>query len=250
METMLCAALLLIFLVAANCPTAAAVVEQGQVVSKDQLIAPLAPDRDHPLPRVVIKIDEDDLSSASGAQKVLVVHCRATPTPKFGLNDDVIAVAFHDDEKYRIAEVLQSDAGVVDGELNSENDYEEEFISINNLRFLYVRDRISGTGGIVEHNIYTISGAANLVTIPFADLRKPKLLNAGEELRNGYYKFKGEGFDFEAGIYEPQDPECCPAKGAYHAQLRLQGGFQQNTAAHSSAPDFKFVVIKEWRTKD
>jgi hypothetical protein len=88
------------------------------------------------------------------------------------------------------------------------------------------------------------------VTIPFADLRKPKLLNPGEELRNGYYKFNGESFDFEAGIYRPQDPECCPTGGAYHAQLKLQAGFQQNTDTHNSAPGFKFVVVKEWRTKD
>ena len=198
--------------------------EQGQVVSKDQLIAPLAPEQDHPLPRVVIKVDEDDLSSASGATDVLVVHYRAAPTSKYSFNDDIVAIAFRQGEKYKIAEVLQSDAGVVDGELDSENDYDEEFISINDLRFLYVRNRISGSGGIVEHSVYTISGAANLVTIPFADLRRPKLLNAGEELRNGYYKFNDGGFDFEAGIYEPQDPECCPANGAYHAHLKLEGG--------------------------
>ena len=92
------------------------------------------------------------------------------------------------------------------------------------------------SGGIVEHSVYTISGAANLVTIPFADLRKPKLLNAREELRNGYYKFNDGGFDFEAGIYEPQDPECCLANGAYHAHLKLEGGSDRlmHTVQHLS----------------
>lgn len=247
---MLRSALLLIFVTAAGYLAAGSVVERGQVVSKDQLIAPLAPEQDHPLSRVVIKVDEDGLSYASGLKDVLVVHYRATPASRYSFNDDVVAIAFRDGENYRIAEVLQSDAGVVDGELDSQNEYEEEFISINNLRFLYVRNRFSGTGGIVEHNVYTISGAGTLVTIPFADLQKPKLLNPGEELRNGYYKFNGESFDFEAGIYRAQDPECCPTDGAYHAQLKLQSGFQQNTDTHNSAPGFKFVVVKEWRTKD
>lgn len=223
-------------------------LERGQVVSKDQLIAALAPEQDHPLPRVVIKVDEGDLSSASGATHVLVVHYRATPTSKYSFNDDVVAIAFRNGEKYKIAEVLQSDAGLVNGELHSENDYDEEFVSINDLRFLYVRNRISGSGGIVEHNVYTILDADNLVTVPFADLRKPNLLNAGEELRNGYYKFNGGSFDFEAGIYRPQDPECCPANGVYHAQLKLEGTLRQNRGSPSD--NFKFAVVKEWRTRD
>src|SRR6185437_741295 len=69
--------LFLIFVAAANCVAAAGVAEPGQIVSKDQLIAPLAPEQDHPLPRVVIKVDEDNLSSAAGAKDVLVVHYRA-----------------------------------------------------------------------------------------------------------------------------------------------------------------------------
>lgn len=242
-------ALLLVFVSVAACLAAGAVAERGQVVSKDQLVAPLAPEQDHPLPRVVIKVDEDDLSSASGAKDVLVVHYRATPTSTYSFNDDVVVIAFRDGENYRIAEVLQSDAGMVNGELDSQNEYDEEFVSINNMRFLYVRNRVSGTGGIVEHNVYTVSGAASLEIIPFADLRKPKLLNPREEVRNGHYKLSGEDFDFEAGIYQPQDPECCPANGAYHAQLKLQGGFQQKTAGPGSVNDFKFVVVKDWRTK-
>ena len=242
--------LFLIFVAAANCVAAAGVAEPGQIVSKDQLIAPLAPEQDHPLPRVVIKVDEDNLSSAAGAKDVLVVHYRAKPTSKYSFHDDVVAIAFRDGENYRVAEVLQSDAGIVNGELDSENEYEEEFISINNMRFLYVRNRVSGSGGVVEHNVYSVSRAANLEIIPFPDLKKPKLLNPGEELRNGYFKFSGEGFDFEAGIYQPQDPECCPANGAYHAQLKLQGSFQPSTAPPGTAPDYEFVVVKEWRTKD
>jgi hypothetical protein len=70
-------ALFLIFLAAANCPTVAAAIERGQVVSKDALVAPLSPEPDHPLPRNVIKVDEDQLSSASGATDILVVHYRA-----------------------------------------------------------------------------------------------------------------------------------------------------------------------------
>lgn len=250
MRAMLRSALLLIFVTVAEYLAAGAVVEQGQVVSKDQLVAPLAPEQDHPLPRVVLKVDEDNLSSPSGVKDVLVVHYRATPTSKYSFNDDVVAIAFRDGENYRVAEVLQSDAGLVDGELDSQNEYEEGFISINQQRFLYVRNRFSGTGGVVEHDVYTIAGAGNLVAIPFADLRKPKLLNPGEESRNGYFKFNGESFDFEAGIYQPQDPECCPTNGTYHAQLKLQGSFQQNTGKSSSAPDFRFAVVKEWRTKD
>jgi hypothetical protein len=170
-----------IFLVVTNFGTFAAAVERGLVVSRDELIAPLAPEPDHPLPRVVIKVDEDEMSSSSGAKDVVVIHYRAVPTSKYSFNDDVVAIAIREDDRYKLAEVLQSDAGVVAGDLESQNDYEEEFVSVNGLRFLYIRNRISGTGDIVEQDVYRISGASTLVALPFADLRKTKTLKAGEE---------------------------------------------------------------------
>jgi hypothetical protein len=150
-------------------------------------------------------------------------------------------------DKYEILKILDSDASVVNGELYSENDFEQDFISIDGVRFLYVRNRVSGSGGITEHDVYTISSDNNVSTIPSEDVSKSKLLNAREDLRNGQFEFDGSGFRYTAGIYKPEDAECCPSNGAYHAEFRLHGNFKESHQ-HNFSPDFKFAVAKEWRT--
>jgi hypothetical protein len=139
---------------------------------------------------------------------------------------------------------------MVNGELYSENDFEQDFISIDGFRFLYVRNRVSGSGGITEHDVYTISSDNNISTIPFADVSKSTVLKAGEQLRNGQFEFDGSGFRYTAGIYKPEDPECCPSNGSYHAEFNLHGTFKENPASHTFSPDFQFVVAKEWRATE
>jgi hypothetical protein len=163
------------------------------------------------------------------------------------LNDDRVVIALEKDRKYEILKVLDSEAALVDGLLYSDNDFDQDFIAIGSLRFLYVRDNISGSGGIVTHDVYTISSDDQFSIIPFEEVNKTKLLKVGEELRNGQYLFKNEQFSFEAGIYKPQDPECCPSNGAYHALFKLTGGFEQIPQTETFQPEFKFVVEKEWR---
>ena len=225
-------------------------LDEDEVVSRDELVRVLPPEKDHLLPRSVIKVQEEEISCRPVSKKILAVHYRATPAMDMSMNDDQIVIAVAEGAKYRILKVLKSDAGVVNGELSSVNDFEQDFISIDGMRFLHIRNRISGSGGIVEHDVYTISSQNNLSVIPFAEERKPKLLKADEDLRNGQYQFEGNSFHFVAGIARPEDFECCASGGSYHADLKLRGTFKEDPVKQAFNPDFEFVVVKEWRTQD
>jgi len=118
------------------------------------------------------------------------------------------------------------------------------------VRFLYLRNIVSGSGGIVMHQVYSISSDGRLIEVPFDEpasdrSKPPPLLAAGEELRNAGYLFKDGVFSYEAGIYKPEDAECCPSDGTYHAVYRLVGSFEPK--GNDFVPDFKFVVAREWR---
>jgi hypothetical protein len=247
-----CAALLLAFSVVTSLDAGSqnTSFDEGQVVSRDVMMRALPAEEDHPFPRAVINAREEQISCQPNNKTLLSVHYRATPTTKSGMNDDAIVIAAPENNKYQILKILDSDAGIVNGELYSENDFEQDFISINGLRFLYVRNRISGSGGITEHAVYTISSDNIVSTIPFADVSKSNVLNAPEELRNGQLEFYGSGFRYSAGIYKPKDPECCPSDGFYHAEFRLRGNFKENPVNHNFTPDFQFVVAREWRSAD
>lgn len=224
--------------------------DEGDVVSKSELTCELPPDKDHPLPRKLIAIQEGELSSAPAAQKMLVAHYRAEPAVRTSMNDDRILIAVKQDNEFKVLKILDSETAIVEGNLNSDLDFEEEFIAINGMHFLYLRTRISGSGGIVESEVYTISSDQKLSIIPFQDVSKSKILKTGEELRNGGYRFSDGIFEFESGIYQPKDGECCPSQGDYHAQFRLEGEFKQDVPKQVFEPDFKFVVALESRSKD
>jgi hypothetical protein len=234
--------LFLLFLVG----SAFAMQEEGDVVSKATLLQEVPPNGDHLLPRKVIAAQEEEISSQPAAKEILAVHYRAKPTAQYGMNDDRIVIALEQNGAYRILKVYESDAAVIDGKLCSEDDFDQDFISIRGLRFLHIRDHVSGSGGITMHDVHTISSEGKLSTIPFDESRS-KLLKAGEELRNGRYLFASGEFRYEAGIYIDSDPECCPSNGAYHAIYKLEGDFKQSPDGVFT-PYFKFVVAKEWRS--
>jgi len=221
--------------------------EQGDVVSRAALLQEVPPNTDHPIARKVIATQEDEISSQPAAKKIMTVHYRAKPTAQYSMNDDRIVIALEQNGEYRILKVYESDAAVIDGKLYSEDDFDQEFISIRGLRFLHIRDHLSGSGGITMHDVYTIASDGKLSTIPFDESRS-KLLKAGEELRNGQYLFANGEFSFEAGIYIDSDPECCPSNGAYHAIYKLEGNFKHSPEG-AFTPDFKFAVAKEWRSE-
>ena len=54
-------------------------------------------------------------------------------------------------------------------------------ITIEGMHFLYIRTRVSGSGGIVEHDVHTISSDRKLSIVPFQDVTKSTLLKEGEE---------------------------------------------------------------------
>lgn len=222
--------------------------EEGDVVSKAALLQEVPPNADHPVARTVIATEADELSSEPSPKKILAIHYRATPTAPYSMNDDRVVIALEQNGEYRILKVYESDAAVVDGKLYSEDDYDQDFISIRGLRFLHIRDHLSGSGGITQHDVYTISSDGKLSTIPF-DQSKSKLLKTGEELRNGQYLFANGEFRFEAGLYKGDDPECCPSSGAYHAIYKLDGDFKQDAKTQAFVPNFKFAVAKEWRSE-
>jgi hypothetical protein len=141
--------------------------------------------------------------------------------------------------------VLQSETVVVDGSLSSDNDFEEEFITIDGLHFLYIRTRVSGSGGIVEHDVHTISSNRKLSIVPFQDMTKSTVLKQGEALRHGGNRFYMGIFTFESGIYKREDGECCPSMGDSDAEFRLEGKFSQDVYTHAFEPDFRFVVAKQ-----
>jgi hypothetical protein len=144
----------------------------------------------------------------------------------------------------------QSETVVVDGGLSSDNDFEEEFITIEGMHFLYIRTRVSGSGGIVEHDVYTISSDRKLSIVLFQDMTKSTVLKEGEALRNGGYRLAKDNFTFESGIYKTKDAECCPSLGNFDAEFRLEGKFNQDAHSHAFEPDFRFVVAKQWRSTD
>ena len=236
--------LLLLFFPLAT--SAFAMQDEGDIVSRAALLQQIPPNTDHPVARNVIAAQEEEISSQPAAKKILVVHYRAQPTAQYSMNDDRIVIALEQNGAYRILKVYESDAAVIDGKLYSEDDFDQDFISVRAQRFLHIRDHVSGSGGITMHDVYTISSDGKLSTIPFAENRS-KLLKAGEELRNGQYLFVNGEFRYEAGIYVGSDPECCPSDGSFHATYELQGDFKQAPTGVFT-PDFKFVVTKESRS--
>jgi hypothetical protein len=132
-------------------------LDEGQFVSRDELMRAWPAEEGHPFPRVVIKAQEEQINSQPNNKTIFSVHYRATPATKSGMNDDAIVIAVTEKDKYQIVKMLDSEASVVKGELYSDNDFEQDFISLDGFRFLYVRNRVSGSGGITEHDVYTIS---------------------------------------------------------------------------------------------
>ena len=236
--------------ISASSPSAGQTVllNEGDFFSKSALPPEILPDKDHPLARKLIASDEGEISCEPVSQKILVAHYRAEPTAEFSMKDDRVLIAVKQADKFEILKVLQSDTVVADGRLSSINDFEEEFITIEGVRFLYIRTRVSGSGGMVDHNIYTISSDRKLSVVPFEDVRKSSLLKHGEELRNGDYRFAKGTFTFESGIYKPEDGESCPSLGDFDAQFRLQGKFNQKAYSHTFEPDFRLVVANQKRS--
>ena len=202
------------------------------------------------LARKLIAADVGEVSCEPTPQTILVAHYRAEPTAQFSMSDDRILIAVKRDDGFEILKVLQSETVVVDGSLSSDNDFEEEFIPIERMHFLYIRTRVSGSGGIVEHDVYTISSNQKLSIVPFQDMTKSTVLKEGEVLRNGGYRFYRGIFTFESGIYKRGDGECCPSMGDFDAEFRLEGKFIQDVHTHAFEPAFKFVVAKQWRSTD
>ena len=223
--------------------------DEGDVVSKSELAREIPVDKDHPLPRKLVAVQEGEISSAPTPQKIVVVHYRAEPTDQLSMNDDRIVIAVKQGDEFKILKVLDSDTVIVDGNLYSDRDFKGEFIDIHGMHFLYIRTMISGSGGIVEDNVYTISSDQKLSTILFQDVTKSSVLKEREELLNGFYRFAEDAFTFEAGI-EKHDGECCPSLEYFHAQFRLKGEFKEDPQNHAFEPDFKFVVANEWRSKN
>jgi hypothetical protein len=222
-------------------------LDEGDLIAKSELPPEIPPDKDHPLARKLIAAEEGEISCAPTPQKILVAHYRAEPTAQFSMKDDRILIAVKQDDKFEILKVLQSETVVDDGRLSSDDDFEEEFITIEGLHFLYIRTRVSGSGGIVDHDVYAISGDQKLSLVPFQDVSESTLLKEGEELRNGGYRFAKGTFTFESSIYKPEDAECCPSLGDFDAEFRLEGRFNQDTHSHTFAPDFRFVVVNQSR---
>jgi len=225
-------------------------LEEGDFVSKSELARELPADKDHPFARKLIAAEEGEISCEPMPQKILVAHYRAEPTAQFSMKDDRILIAVKRDDGFEILKVLQSETAVVDASLSSDDDFEEEFITIEGMHFLYIRTRVSGSGGFVEHDVYTISSDQKLSIVPFQDVRKSTVLKEGEELRNGGYRFAKGVFTFESGIYTTKDAECCPSLGDFDAEFRLEGRFGQDIHSHAFEPDFRFVVAKQWRSTD
>ncbi len=223
-------------------------LEEGDFVAMSELPREIPPDKDHPLARKLIAADEGEISCKPTPQKILVAHYRAESTAQFSMKDDRILVAVKQADKFEILKVLQSETVIVDGRLSSDDDFEEEFIAIDGMHFLYIRTRVSGSGGIVDHDVYTISSDQKFSILPFQDVRKSTLLKKGEELRNGGYRFAEGTFTFESGIYKPEDGECCPSLGDFDAEFRLEGKFNQDTHSPTFEPDFRFVVANQRRS--
>jgi len=226
------------------------VLEEGDFVAKSELPRELPADNDHPLARKLIAAEEGEISCEPTPQKILVAHYRAEPTAQFSMKDDLILVAVKQADKFEILKVLQSETVIVDGKLVSDDDFEEEFITIDGMHLLYIQTRVSGSGGIVDHDVYTISSDQKLSIVPFQDVTKSTVLKEGEDLRNGGYRFYRGIFTFESGIYKREDGECCPSMGDFDAEFRLEGKFKQDVHSHAFEPDFRFVVAKQWRNID
>ena len=230
--------------------SAAFTQDDGDLVSKSELVHEIPADKSHPAPRKVIAAQEGDISCQPTSQTILVVHYRAQSTSQFSMNDDRLVVALKQSDKFRILKVLESDTTIVDDALISETDFDEEFIAVGGMHFLYIRTNFSGSGHGVLDDVYTISSDGKLSTISFEDVRNSKLLKAQDELRNGGYLLQKGVFTFESGVYKEPDGECCPSSGVFHAQFRLVGEFREDPNKHVFEPDFKFVVEKEWRSND
>jgi len=223
-------------------------LEEGDFVAKSELALELPADKDHPLARKLIATEEGEISCEPTPQKILVAHYRAEPTAQFSMKDDRMLIAVKKADRFEILKVLQSETAIVDGTLSSDNDFEEEFITIQGMHFLYIRTRVSGSGGIVDHDVYTISSGQKLSIVPFQDVTKSTVLKPGEELRNGGYRFARGTFSFESGVYKSEDAECCPSLGTFDAEFRLEGKFKQDTHRQAFEPDFRFVVANQKRS--
>jgi hypothetical protein len=151
-------------------------------------------------------------------------------------------------DKFEILKGTAIETVIVDGKLSPEDNFEEELITIKGMHFPYIRTQVSGSGGSVDHDVYTISSDQKLSIVPFQDVTESTLLKEGQELRNGGYRFAKGTFTFESGIYRPEDGECCPSMGDFDAEFRLEGGLNQDTHSHGFEPDFSFVVANQKRS--
>jgi hypothetical protein len=230
--------------------SAAFAQDEGEILSRAELVREIPANQDHPVPREVIAALEEEISCEPVPKDVLVIHYRAEPTARFSMNDDLVVVAEKQGTEYRVLKVLESDTVVNDGELLSENDFETDFIRIGEWHFLYVRTRVSGSAGAVMDDVYTISSDNNLSLIPFDDMRNSRQLKPGEELRNGGFRFEKGEFSFDAGVYNKKDAECCPSAGWFHAEFKLTGDFGEDSDKDVYNPEFRFVVAKESRGDD
>ncbi len=223
---------------------------EGDIVTRSELAQDMPAVSNHPVPRKLIEIQQEEITCHPVPKKLLAVHYRAKPTAEYSLNDDRIVIAVEHGDRQKILKVFESDAGIVNDRLDSQIEFEQSFIVLSGMRFLYIQQRFAGSAGAVLHDVYSISSDDQLFLIPFEEASKPKLLNPGEELRNTSYRFENGGFTSEAGIYAPHDPECCASYGTYHARFTLAGEFRQVAGKDIFKPEFKFVVAKEWRSRE
>jgi len=223
--------------------------EEGDIITRTELAHDIPADSNHPVPRKLIQLQEEGITCQPSPKKILAVHYRARPTAEYSLNDDRIVIAVAHGDRQRILKVYESDAGMVNNHLDSQTEFDQNFIDIGGMRFLYIRERFAGSGGGVLDDVYSISSDDQLFSIPFQEVGKPKLLKPGEELRNGVSRFENDEFTLKAGIYQPKDPECCPSRGTYHARFTLTGEFKQ-AGAGVFKPEFKFMIAKEWRSPE
>ncbi len=176
-------------------------LEEGDFVSESELARELLADKDHPLARKLIAAEEGEISCEPTPQKIFVAHYRAEPTAQFSLRDDRILIAVKRDDGFGIY-ALQSETVVSDGSVSSENDFEEEFITIEGMHFLYIPHQSVRLGGNRRKRCLYGIQQPDTLDCSASDVTKSTVLKEGEELRNGGYRLDKGTFSFESGVYK------------------------------------------------
>lgn len=221
-------------------------VEVGRSVSKEELVATLPPDSEHPAARELVRAYPGRLTTmrarfVSGERRGGILdHCAvfiALHAPP-GRSHELVnrgVVALWEDPLYRVLYVGESELGFVS---------RLQTLELSSRRFrvhlLHVRYVQTGSGGIEEDLLFALAQDNRLIDVPIVHADLGHLLEQGEYFCCGSFRsFNEDTIEFTVFITRSGRP------GITHkvrSRFRLQGDFEYDPVLEQYVPSFRLVA--------